>query len=158
MCISLYNLSIISISMYINRNAILLNQKAGFFFIHRTIFATLIPHAPILFMAVHWEQNVSWYCTRRERSWIYHIWRLYKLLVHLLILPLGIEGVLCVKSLQTCPTLCNPMDPPCSSVRWIFQARILEWVAVLCSRGSSQARNQTHVSYISCIGRQVLYH
>ena len=105
MCISLYNLSIISVSMYINKNAILLNQRAGFFFIHRTIFATLIPHAPILFMAVHWEQNVSWYCTRRERSWIYHIWRLYKLLVHLPILPLGIEGVLYVTSLQTGLTL-----------------------------------------------------
>ena len=34
------------------------------------------------------------------------------------------------KSLQSCPTLCNPMDgsPPGSSVRGIFQARVLEWV------------------------------
>ena len=36
------------------------------------------------------------------------------------------------KSLQSCPTLCNPMDssPPGSPVHGILQARILEWVAV----------------------------
>ena len=39
----------------------------------------------------------------------------------------------------SCPTLCNPMDcsPPGSSVHGIFQVRILEWVAVSFSRGSS---------------------
>ena len=37
----------------------------------------------------------------------------------------------------------------------IFQARILEWIAISSSRGSSQPRDQIH---ISCIGRQVLYH
>ena len=45
-----------------------------------------------------------------------------------------------------------------SSVHGILQARTLEWVSRLCSRGSSRPRDQTHVSYISCIGRQVLYH
>ena len=36
------------------------------------------------------------------------------------------------KSLQSCPTFCNPMDcsPPGSSVHWILQTRILEWVAM----------------------------
>ena len=45
----------------------------------------------------------------------------------------------CPKSLQLCWTLCNPMDcgPPGSSVYGIFQARILEWVAISFSRGSS---------------------
>ena len=40
---------------------------------------------------------------------------------------------------QSCLTLCNPMDcsPPGSSVHWIFQARILEWVAIASSKGSS---------------------
>ena len=40
---------------------------------------------------------------------------------------------------QSCPTLCNPMDcsPPGSSVHGILQARILEWVAIPFSRGSS---------------------
>ena len=44
---------------------------------------------------------------------------------------------------QLCPTLCNPMDCslPGSSVHGIFQARILEWVAICLSRGSSQLRD-----------------
>ena len=64
------------------------------------------------------------------------------------------------KSLQLCPTLCNTMgcSLPSSSAHGILQARILEWVAMLSSRGSSQARDWTSVSYISCTGRQVLYH
>ena len=57
------------------------------------------------------------------------------------------------KLLQSCSTLCNPMDcsPPVSSVHGILQARILEWVAKPSSRGSSQPRDQTHISYVSCI-------
>ena len=47
---------------------------------------------------------------------------------------------------------------PGSSVHGILQARILEWVAMPFSRGSSQPRDGTPVSYVSCIGRQVLYH
>ena len=59
---------------------------------------------------------------------------------------------------QSCPTVCNPMDYslPGSSVHGIFQARILEWVAISFSRGSSQPRDGTHVSCISCSGRQIL--
>ena len=57
-------------------------------------------------------------------------------------------------------TLCNPMDRslPGSSVLGILQARILKWVAMPSSRGSAQPRDQTGISYVSCIGRQVLYH
>ena len=40
----------------------------------------------------------------------------------------------------------------------ILQARILEWVAMPSSRGSFRPRNWTHVSYVSCVGRWVLYH
>ena len=47
---------------------------------------------------------------------------------------------------------------PASSVHGIFQARILELVAISSSRGSSQPSIWTHVSCISWIGRQVLYH
>ena len=50
------------------------------------------------------------------------------------------------------------LQPTRSSVHGILQARILEWVAIPSSRGSSQLRNQPHVSCVSCIGRQVLYH
>ena len=49
-------------------------------------------------------------------------------------------------------------SPPGSSVHGILPARIQEWVAMSSSRGSSQTRNQTHVSHVSCIGRHVLYH
>ena len=46
---------------------------------------------------------------------------------------------------QSCPTLCNPMccSLPGSSIHRIFQARVLEWVAISFSRGSSRPRDQT---------------
>ena len=58
---------------------------------------------------------------------------------------------------QSCPTLLDPTDcsPPGSSTRGIFQARVLEWVAISFSRGSSLPRDRTH---ISCTGRRILYH
>ena len=61
---------------------------------------------------------------------------------------------------QSCPTLCNPMDcsPPGSFVHGILQTRTLEWVAISFSRGSSQPRDWTHVSCVSCTSRQTLYH
>ena len=51
---------------------------------------------------------------------------------------------------QSCPTLCDPMDPtpPGSSVHGIFQARTLEWVAISFSRRSSRPRDWTWVSSI----------
>ena len=51
---------------------------------------------------------------------------------------------------QLCPTLCNPMDCslPGSSVHGIFQARVLEWIAISFSRGSSLPRDRTRVSRI----------
>ena len=52
---------------------------------------------------------------------------------------------------QSCLTLCNPMDysPGGSSVHGILQARILEWVAIPFSRGSSRPRDRTRVSCIA---------
>ena len=49
---------------------------------------------------------------------------------------------------QSCLTLCNPLDcsPPGSSVHGILQARILEWVAIPFSKGSSRSRDRTWVS------------
>ena len=60
------------------------------------------------------------------------------------------------QTLQLCLTLCDPVDcsPQRSSVHEILQARILEWVAISFSKGSSQPEDQTH---ISCAGRRVLY-
>ena len=55
---------------------------------------------------------------------------------------------------QSCPTLSGPVDCslPGSSLHGIFQARILEWVAISFSRGSSQPRDRTEVSLI--VGRR----
>ena len=57
------------------------------------------------------------------------------------------------KSLQSCPALCNLMDcsPPGTSAHGILQARILEWIAMPSSRGSSQPRDWTLVSCIQAV-------
>ena len=53
---------------------------------------------------------------------------------------------LCAKSLQSCPILCDTMD---SSVHGILQAKMLEWVAMPSSRGSSQLRESNlHLLYL----------
>ena len=61
---------------------------------------------------------------------------------------------------KSCPTLCDPMNCrlPGSSIHGILQARILEWLAISFSKGTSPPRDQTSVSYVSCIGRRILYH
>ena len=58
----------------------------------------------------------------------------------------------------SCPTLYDTLDCslPGSSVHGISQARILEWVATSFPRGSSQLRDWTRVSGVSCIGRRIL--
>ena len=58
---------------------------------------------------------------------------------------------------QSCLTLCDPVNCslPGSSVHGISQARIMEWVAISFSRGSSGPRDWTHISWI---GRRILYH
>ena len=73
---------------------------------------------------------------------------------HVLLVDSQLKPCCCSLVTKLCPTL--PMDciPPGSSVHAISQSRILEWVAISFSRGSSQPRNWTH---ISCIGRQILY-
>ena len=65
---------------------------------------------------------------------------------HYAVLSLGMHA-------QSCPTLGDVMDcsPPGSCVHGIFQARILECVAISSSKGSSKHRDQTHISDISCV-------
>ena len=55
----------------------------------------------------------------------------------------------CAKLFATRWTVCSP---PGSSVHGILQASTLQWVAVPSSRGSSQPRDLTHVSSVSCVG------
>ena len=52
---------------------------------------------------------------------------------------------------QSCPTLCNPMDCslPGSSVHGIFQARVLEWVAISLSKGKKTGENSNSKGYMN---------
>ena len=63
----------------------------------------------------------------------------------------SVKWVVCCLVTKTCPTLCDSVDysPSGSSVHGIFQARIPKWVAFSFSRGSSQPRDQTHISCIA---------
>ena len=72
--------------------------------------------------------------------------------------PWAFESTCSLMHAKSRPTLCDPWDCslPGSSVHGILQARILEWVAA-SSRESSWPRNWTHVSYIFCNSRWVLY-
>ena len=67
---------------------------------------------------------------------------------------------MCAPSVSQVRLFCDPVDcsPPGSSVHGVFQAKILEWVAISSSRGSSQPRDQTHGSCDYCIGKWNLYH
>ena len=76
-------------------------------------------------------------------------------------MPLRRNPCMCMCSVaQLCPVLCDPMDCslPGSSVHEIVQARIMEWFPISYSRGSPQPQDWTHISYIFCIGKMILYH
>ena len=95
---------------------------------------------------------------RREIMWRkieYKTQRLSKMKSKAGIIRLCVHATL----LQSCPTLCDPVDCslPSSSVHGIFQARILKWVSISYSRRSSWPRDQTPISCIFYIGRQILY-
>ena len=66
----------------------------------------------------------------------------------------------CAHLLSSIWLFCDLKDysPWSSSIHGIPQARILEWVAISSSRGSSQPKNRAWLSYISCFGRQTVYH
>ena len=66
----------------------------------------------------------------------------------------------CVRTRSVLLTLCDLLDCSLSScsVHGSCQAKILEWVAISFSRGSSGPRNRTCVFRVSCTGRQILYH
>ena len=75
--------------------------------------------------------------------------------------PKSVSVCVCVRAdTQSCPTLHIPLDysPPGSSIHVIFQAKILEWVAISYSRVSPWPRDQNHISCVSCTGRQILDH
>ena len=68
-----------------------------------------------------------------------------------------------VRDVLSSTVMSNSLRPhelllPGSSIPGIFQARLLEWVTISYSRGSFWPRDRTLISYVSCIGRWVLYH
>ena len=94
-----------------------------------------------------WDGGVPHVRSRDLLSKEVHIWK-------------ETEATSCFVYVQFCPTLRGPVDCslPGSSIHGISQARILEWVAMPSSKGSSPPRDRTRISCISCIGRQILYH
>ena len=117
-----------------------------------------------------WDQHILPYVNSSNRAFKMHRYRLRpRQLINGLLFCLEIcHGLIGAKSLQPCLTLYDSMDwgLPGSFVHGILQARILEWkkkrilewVAISSSRGSSGPRDRTRISCISCIGRRVLYH
>ena len=95
-------------------------------------------------------------------SWVSHtkLWDGYQICLVTSLRADLISVWVCVRARSYVLTLCDPMDcsSPGSFVHGILQARILEWVAIAFSRGSSQPRGRTRVSCVSCIGRPILYH
>ena len=71
--------------------------------------------------------------------WYYVTFGFFKVFI-----PQFIEKLVKGKVAQSCPTLCNPL-----TIHGILQARILEWVAIPFSKGSSQPRDLTQVSLIA---------
>ena len=73
---------------------------------------------------------------------------------------LSLQLAAAAKLLQSCLTLCDPMDcsPSGSSVHEILQAAILEWVANVLLQGISLTQGLNPRLLVSCTGRQVLYH
>ena len=118
--------------------------------------------------------------TRRTLGYSLHLWCLevaldyfYAKFFYLPLIAFSIWPLICpicsclgfyvtTECVPSCSVLSDSLismdcNPPGSSVHGIFQARILEWVAISSSRGSSWPRDCTHISCISCIGTQILY-
>ena len=94
---------------------------------------------------------IGLYCLRDFASWDHtsETWFYHLNLVFLVQLVSFLE--LCyAKSLQSCPTLCNPIDgsPPGSPIPGILQARTLEWVAISLSNAR---KGKVKVKSLSCV-------
>ena len=107
-----------------------------------------------LYVCICFNMYIKKYKLHYIYIYIIHILQIYRLYV----LLVNIEHV-CVCA-QSCPTLCDTRDCslPGSFVHEIFQARILEWVAIFASRGFYQPMDWTCISsWFSWIGRRILY-
>ena len=93
--------------------------------------------------------NANWLCARKKNGWL-AVTAPHR--VKQLMIPGSSACMLSHSGVS------YSLPPPGSSANEIFWARILEWVTISFSRASTQPRDQTRVSCISCIGRQILYH
>ena len=167
--------SIFHISLYVFANSICTCISALVFYFHCVLtgkyfhmrmfyfqFYILVYHHKFLYL-IH-KQFIIFYFLFRVKSLKKYISK--TLMIFRYLIPSNIfwisdyivMDILCCFCLvaQSYSILCDPRDcsPPDSSVHGISQARILEWVAISFSRGSSQTRDRTHVS---SIGRWILY-
>ena len=118
-------------------------------FVHGILQARILEKAAVLFSrGPSWPRDQTWVSCTAAR--FFTIWATRDTL------PCKGSSQTWVRSYkwvspQSCPTLWDSMDcsPPGSSVHGIFQARILEWVAMPSSRGSFQPRDQTQISCIA---------
>ena len=88
----------------------------------------------------------------RTTLWELRMWMVYSILTESQKETHFSRVCVCCYFSRVWSTLCDPVDcnPPGSPVHGIFPARILEWVAISFSRGSSWPRDRTHVFCISC--------
>ena len=114
------------------------------------------------------EGNITHFKTITNGLWFYKDQELINqndrhiecLMKHCILLSYSFVDCVCVHA-QSCPTLCWTVGSsvlPGSSVHGISQVRILEWVAIPSSRGSSQPKGQILLSCVSSMGKCVLYH
>ena len=118
----------------------------------------LLLESSLLFQdTLYTKVQITLCCKHSQKSPVPDLFIAFNLIDILSVYCIGLCFLLCCLCVylvaQQCPTFSNLMDwsLPGSRVHGIFQARILEWVAISCSRGSSQPRDRSHVSYISCI-------
>ena len=91
-----------------------------------------------------WTSGAENLCPGSTEHIAWVVWRYSPLILGN---PYSEERKVKVKVIQSCLTVCNPMD---STVHGILQARILRWVGFFFSRVSSQPRHRTQVSHIAC--------
>ena len=122
-----------------------------FTFMENQIFNVIISSTKLIKYQPCYEYAIDKWCEYQKKK--AKRWEQFLLLKWFL----NIDAKLCCERevAQSCPTLCDPMDCSLqrSSVRRIFQARILEWIAISFSRGSSWPRDWTWVSHI--VGRRL---
>ena len=112
--------------------------------------ALSVTFTPLYFSSVHMWPDIYLYL--HIHLHVYNIW------ISITVAPVGVCVCVCAQSLSHVQLSVTPRSLPGSSIHAISQAGTLEWVAIAFSRRSSWPRHPTHVSWVSGIGKWVLYH